>query len=170
MKYFVLIFVLILFIIHKGNSQHQRRFDFFTGYGLYEGINIGASYIFKTDTQSIGLSFGTCKIFNKQENYFSIITEYNISILRHRKNSDNKFIWYLTNKLVLWHLEDEYYIWRVISFVPSLNRYFYINKRHRISVDAGLSLNIVVYNYRKTFEEVGWPYHVLPNMRVVYLF
>jgi hypothetical protein len=170
MKNASLLIIVLLFFNQIGNSQISSKFDFFLGYGFYEGINAGAEFYFKSYTQSVSLSIGANNLFDKKQKYFALIPEYNIAIFRHRRNPDDLFKWHVNNKFVFWQLDDEYYKWRVISFIPSLNRQFSLFKKLSISIDAGPSFNLVIYNKRKTFKEVGWPYHVLPNIRVKFIF
>ena len=162
--------VLLFLLIQPGTSQTPSRVDLFLGYGYYEGINIGAEYFLKSYTSSICFSIGSNYLFESKKKYIAIIPTYNIAILRSRKNSEYFFKWHLNNKIVYWQLEDEFYKWKVISLIPSISRQYSISQKLSVSVDAGPSFNIVLYNKRKTFMEVGWPYHVLPDFRIRLIF
>jgi hypothetical protein len=160
----------LFFLTLTGASQSQSRFDFFIGYGFYEGIHIGSEYFLKSKTQSISLVLGGFYQSNHSEKYYAITPSYNIAIFRKRADSNNLYKWHLNNKFVFWQLEDEYYKWMVVSFIPTLCRQFSINQKIKISIDAGPSMNLVLYNERRTYKEVGWPYHVYPNFSVRLIF
>jgi len=164
----IIISTIIFHISQIGHAQQESKFDYFIGYGFYEGYNIGGEYYFKSKKQSVSLSVGYDKLL-KQE-YKSLILSYNLAIFKDRKNSSEEFKWYLDNKAVLWQLEDNYYLWRAISIIPSLSRKIILYKKLRMSFDIGPSFNIVLYNKRKTFEEVGWPYHVMPDFRILFIY
>jgi hypothetical protein len=151
-------------------AQNHSGFDYFVGYGYYEGVHFGAAYQFKSDTQSISLALGGFYRPEYDEKLYAVTASYNIAIFRKRTDSNNLFKWHLNNKFVFWQMEDEYYKWIVVSFIPSLCRQFSINQKLKISVDAGPALNLVLYNERKTYEEVGWPYHVYPNFSIRLIF
>jgi hypothetical protein len=164
----VLIFIIFLHLNHQGFSQNESRFDFFIGYVYYEAFNIGGEYILNSNKQSYSLSIGYDKL-NRQEN-FALALGYNIAILRSFKTNSDTYKWYIDNKAVLWQMEDNYYIWRAISLIPSINRRFDIYRNIKMSFDIGPSFNIILYNKRKTFKEIGWPYHVTPDFRILFIY
>jgi hypothetical protein len=167
---YILILLFIIEFNKTGNAQDQSKFDFFAGYGFYEGLNIGSEYFFPSQKQSLCFSIGYDNFTNKDQESISILLSHNLSIFRSHTNESGKYKWLLINKAVLWQLEDKYYIWRALSFIPSINRTFFFNKYFNLSLDAGPSFNIVLYNKRKTFYEVGWPYHVMPDFRILFNF
>jgi hypothetical protein len=152
------------------NSQSRSGINFFIGYGYYEGMNVGTEYLLNSGKSSFGFSIGSDYLFDKKKSYIALMPEYNLAIFRLKKITEITFKWYINNKLIYWQLDDGYYEWKVISLVPSINRRYSITQKLNLSVDAGPCFNIVLYNKRKTFMEVGWPYHVLPNMRVRLIF
>jgi hypothetical protein len=151
------------------NSQSKHHFDFFTGYGFYEGFSIGCKYNFKSNSQSLDISFGTSNFNFSNKKHYTFCTEHNFAIMRQRKINDSEFRWYLTNKLIYWNLEDEYYIWKVISLIPSISRQFKITHYIKFLLDTGLAFNITLFSKRKTYTTIGWPYHVMPNARILIL-
>jgi len=167
----IVFLIIILQISQIGNSQLSSKSDIFFGYGFYEGYNVGGEYYFKTGIHSMSLSLGYDRLINKNNNQesLSFALAYNHAILRNHTNRTDNFKWSLSNRIVLWQLEDNYYLWRAISLIPSISRRFIISKNINLSIDAGPSFNIVLYNSRKTFKEVGWPYHVMPNCRVLFI-
>ncbi len=166
MKFFWL--SILLFVIGQtGYAQNPSNFDFFLGYGFYEGYNIGCEYNFKSDIHSISLSTGYERSLNKVEESFSLTFGYDHAILKNRLNTMKQFKWRLSSRFILWQLEDPYYLWRAISLIPSIDRRFMLSEKITLSVDFGPSFNIVLQNKRKTFEEVGWPYHIMPNCRIL---
>jgi hypothetical protein len=105
----------------------------------------------------------------KQEN-LALTFGHTIAIFRSHKNSADEFKWGFSQRMVAWQLTDEYYVWKGVSLIPALSRNFRWCKKVGISVDAGPSFTIVLYSKRKTFEEVGWPYHVMPDFRILFIF
>jgi hypothetical protein len=166
----LILFFLIFLMCQTIKAQLLSKFNFFGGYGFYEGINLGSEYFFDSKKQSISLSMGFDNFTKKNQENMSVLFSYNLSIFRNYKVDPDKFKWHLNSKAVLWQLEDEYYLWRVVSIIPSINRIFYIYKNLKLSLDAGPSFNIVLYNKRKTYKEVGWPYHVMPDYRLLLIF
>jgi hypothetical protein len=166
---FKLVF-LILIIYSSCYSQNQKYFTFFAGYGYYEGVNVGMSYNFSSNTQVVALAVGLDKIFKEQSSYFSTAAEYNISIFRSKVTNYEIFKWYLGARAVYWRYEDKYYIFNAISFIPNFSRQFSLSEKICLSIDAGLAFNLVLTSKRKTFEEVGWPYNMMPNLRVLFKF
>jgi len=162
--------ILIIFISLAALAQSHSRFDFFGGFGLYEGYNIGSECYFNQRFHSISLSAGYNKICRYKQESYALTLGYNFAILRERRNGSENFKWNVSNRVVFWQLEDDYYLWRAVSLIPSISRRFNICKNIDLSVDAGPSFNIVLYNKRKTFQEVGWPYHVMPNTRILLIF
>ncbi len=164
-----LFFLIIpLLSLQIGNAQTSSKFNYFVGYGFYEGYNIGTEYC-KSDTQSVSLSIGYDKIkYNNQES-FSLTLGYDYAIFKNRKNNLDKFKWHMSNRLVLWQLDDDFYTWRAISAIPSLSRKFNIHKKASMSFDIGPSFNLILNFKRKTFKEVGWPHHVYPNFRILFI-
>lgn len=166
---FLILSIIFLQIYQSGNGQLTSKFDFFFGYGFYEGYNIGTEFHLKNDLHSMSLSGGYDRLINKKQESFSLTYAYNYAILRSCKNKSDKFKWHMSNRLVLWQLEDELYLWKAVSLIPSISRRFIIYKKITISFDVGPAFNIVLFNERKTFKEVGWPYHVMPNFRILFI-
>lgn len=147
----------------------QSKIDFLGGYGFYEGLHLGAAIQLKKG-QSLSSTFGIERWTNKNEKYYSLGLAYDFPILRTRKNSFDEFKWFLSNEGVFWMLEDDYYTWKCFSIIPSLEKKILIHEKWRMSFALGPSINFVLYNKRKTFTEVGWPYHVMPNFKIAFNF
>jgi hypothetical protein len=161
---------MISFLINSiGNSQSTSKCDFLFGYGFYEGYYLGGEYSFKKATQSISLSVGYDRLLNKEQECFNLGLGYDFVIFKNHKNILDKYQWSISNMAVLWQLEDEFYLWRAVSLIPSIRRKFVIIKRINMYLDVGPSFTIVLYNKRKTFREVGWPNNYMPNFRVAFI-
>ena len=160
-------FIILIFLSFSPliRSQFFSQVDLFTGYGYYEGFVIGSEYCFKQKKHSLNLYTGFDN-FNEHHNY-TLSAGYNLGIFENRKNYNELYKWQLCATAVYWYLEDEYYIWQAISLVPSLQRNLFLTGKIRIAVNAGPSFNIILYNKRKTFKEVGWPYHIMPEFRIL---
>ncbi|GEM_PF-2206687 len=167
---FLLIFIQILLFYKIGTAQQVSRFEFFVGYGFYEGFCVGSQYNFISNRQSMGFSAGFVNHFQKYHETYTFSLNYNVAIFTNLKNESNEFKWQLSNRAIFWQSEDDFYVWRVVSLIPSAGRNFRINRILKISVDVGPAFNIVLYNKRKTYTEVGWPYHVMPNFRMIFIF
>jgi hypothetical protein len=165
---FILLIIIIFQFGEIVNCQKTSNFSFFLGYGYFEGYNIGSEYYFNSEKQSISLSFGYDRLMN-QEN-IAMTFCYNYAIFGSFKNDLNELKWHLNNKIVLWQLEDEYYLWRAVSLIPAVNRRFSLSGNLKMSFDFGPAFNIVLYNKRKTYKEVGWPYHVMPDFRILFIY
>ena len=153
-----------------GNAQLSSKLDLILGYGFYEGYYIGSEYYFKNDIHSMSLSIGYDRSINKDQESYSLMAGYDFAIFRSHKDILDKYKWSVSNRAVLWELEDEYYIWKAVSLIPSLRRKFVISKKINLSIDAGPAFIIVLSNERKTSEEVGWPYNYFANFRISFLF
>jgi len=168
MKY---IFLLAFFLItcRSVTAVYPDRFDCIIGYGFYEGLHAGSEYKFKSGSQSIGLAAGYSWLKNNNQSTYSAMLIYNIPVAGKFKNDQDQFKWFLSNRAIFWNMEDDFYVWKAISLVPSVCRRFAIGNKIAMSIDLGPSFNIVLYNRRKTFMEVGWPYHVMPDFRLVWI-
>lgn len=164
-----IIFVLIFgFIVHnKCCLQNKNTITFFTGYGLYEAYHLGFNLTPPSKLYSIGLSSGVDNILNDDAGYFSISIEYNRVIFKKMLNNYSENKWYWNNKITFWKMDDPYYLWKSINICPSICRKFQLTSKFFIRTEFGPGFNIVVYNQRKTFEKVGWPYHVMPSYRIL---
>lgn len=164
----ILLFSGIFFL--ESSSKSNDTLCFFGGYGYYEGINAGIGYKFSYGTQNIGLSFGVNKLFDKNSIYYSIISEYNIAVFRKHITRYGIYKWYIGGRIVYWYFEDEYYIFNALSFIPNFGRQFSLGEKFSMAIDGGIAFNLVLTSERKTFEEVGWPYNVMPDIRILIKF
>jgi hypothetical protein len=164
----ILVSSFLLLFSPTGKAQDTSRFDYYIGYGFYEGFNIGGEYYFRSGKQSVSLSAGYDRLTG-QEN-ISLTFGYNLAFFRDRKDKSGRYRWHLNNKLAIWQLEDDYYLWRAVSIIPSINRRFNLYRNLSISFDAGPSFNFTLYERRKTFLEVGQLYRIMPDFRVLFIF
>jgi hypothetical protein len=163
-------FFLLLCLIHPVNAQLSAKFEFFAGYGYYEGFNAGTEYYFKDSVNSVSLSAGYARSISKYQQSFTLEMGYNRAIFKSHMDAINEYKWQLSTRLVYWQLDDSYYNWNAISLIPSLRRRFILCRNIHLSFDVGPAFNIVLTNKRKTYENVGWPYHVMPNFRILCVF
>ena len=172
-NFFYVFFILLLFFNLKARdsySQTPQRFEFFAGYGYYEGLNLGGEFYFLSGKRSVSGSFGYDVFHQNGQESYALSIAFNQAVFQSITNSKDEFKWRLNNKILYTRIEDDYYLWRILSLIPSLNRRMLINDKIKISVDLGPSFNIVLTNFRKTYREVGWPYHVMPDLRVLIIF
>jgi hypothetical protein len=146
-------------------SQKDHTLVCNVGYGYYETFTLGLKYYLNPE-HNIGIAAGSSFMINN-EMYYSVMFEDNIALFRSDRDNFNNYKWFLTGKLLYWDMEDKYYRWNVLSLSPALTRRFRINERISLTADLGPLFNIVLESYRKTYEALGWPYHVMPNIRVL---
>ncbi len=167
MKIVILVAItLALSVIVK--AQNLPKLNIFAGYGFYEAFNLGTEYTFKSQQQSVSVSVGYAKMYKKHNK--ALTMSYNFAVFKQFNNNVEGYKWHINNKLVAWQLEDDFYLWKAISIIPSLNRSIFFQRRLHISVDIGPSFNIILYSKRKTFSELGWPYHISPNFRFLFIY
>jgi hypothetical protein len=152
-----------------GRAQ-SSRFDFFLGYGYYEGVTAGGEVYNRSGSQSLSLSAGYFRLYHKEEETFSFTIGYRRAIGLNQSIDATACKWHIGCRAVFWRLEDPWYIWKALSIIPSMNRNFLIFNKIKLNLDAGPAFNIVLYNKRKTFEQAGWPYHVMPELKMVLIF
>jgi hypothetical protein len=146
-------------------AQKDGKLEFNFGYGYYEAFTIGLCYNLKPE-HKIGIAAGTTFMI-KNEMYHSVILEDHIALFRSKKDNNNNYKWFLTNKILYWDMEDKYYRWNVLSLSPAISRRFSVNRKMYFSLDMGPLFTIVLESYRKTYEGLGWPYHAMPNTRIL---
>ena len=162
LKNFILLFVLLHPIILF--AQNEKKIELNCAYGYYESICIGAKYIYKPEIK-FGLLIGNNFRLLNNEKYYTVTLECNTAIFKQKKGTKKNYKWFLTSKIIYWDMEDKYYRFNVLSFSPAITRNISINKNLYLSIDIGPLINIVLESHRKTFKEVGWPYHVMPNLK-----
>jgi hypothetical protein len=163
-------FFIILFTLSQTGMCQSHRFDYFFGYGYYEGITLGSELFNKSGSQSLSLSAGYFKRFQKEEEILSITLGYQHALFLKQKTGLAGYKWHTGCRTVFWRLDDPFYLWKALSIIPSLNLNFLIFEKIKLNLDAGPAFNIVLYNKRKTFEQAGWPYHVMPELRLILIF
>jgi hypothetical protein len=125
-------------------------------------LNQGGIYHFNRH-MGIGGSIGFDNHFLCNEKYISVSAEFMLSIFRNLTTSKDNNRCQLHNRIYFWWLEDHYYKFRVITYSPCFVYRIDLSERINITCSAGPAINFVVYNYRKTFDEVGWPHYVQFN-------
>ncbi len=164
---FVIFLIQLLFVSYFSNAQISSKFDFFLGYGFYDGCNIGTEYQLKKEMQKVSLSAGFD--FQKKQESYAVALGWHHAVFKNSKNSLSKYNWHINNRLLAWQYEDDFYLWRVMSFNPSISRSFVIFKKYRLLFDVGPIFNIVFESKRKTFEEIAWPNRIMPNFRILFI-
>lgn len=161
-----LITIIVLTVISVNSSaQKPGSLGLSFGYGYYETFTLAFSYYLNPE-HKIGISAGSSFMINN-EMYYSVSMEENRALFRSRKDGSGNYKWFLTGKILYWDMEDKFYRWNVLSLSPALTRSFSINNHLNLTTDFGPVFNIVLESYRKTYEGLGWPYHVMPNLRLL---
>jgi hypothetical protein len=146
-------------------SQRAYTSEFSLGYGYYETFTLGFSY-YLNPVHKIGIAAGSSFMINN-EMYYSVSLSDNIALFRTKKDKFQNYKWFLTGKVLYWDMKDKFYRWNVLSLSPALTRSIPINSNLNLALDIGPVFNIVLESYRRTYEGLGWPYHIMPNMRIL---
>jgi len=164
MKGGFLIFIVCLFSLTL-LAQNENNIELNCAYGYYESFSIGVKYT-KNPELKFGILIGTNFHLLNNEMYYSASFENNIAVFKNKIDSNDNYKWFWTNKIIYWDMENEYYRYNVLSLAPALTRNIYFNNNIYLSLDIGPLFTIVLESYRKTFKEIGWPYHVMPNFKI----
>jgi len=168
-KPYFLIISLFALSIQLSYCQDDTNFSFESGYGYFEGVYIGGRYKYQKRLEA-GFAAGTLSFASKNGSYYSIIVKNDLGFNLIKNPNKPWFSWWVSGKIVYWRFEDPYYIWHVMSFVPSIERNFRISNQLDFRVGFGPSIKLVLDFQRKTFEEVGWPYNVRPNFNLMLIY
>lgn len=164
-----IITILFLFIFCYSFGQQAKKIRYFVGYGMYDGVNIGTEYYLKDSTKILTASIGYERLFTKKQQTYALSFSYKNAIFVGSKNIINQYKWHINSTITIWQLEDDFYLWRFVSFTPSISRTFIAFKKHNFLFEFGPIFNLVVHSKRKTFDEIGWPYKVMPNFRIIFI-
>lgn len=135
-----------------------------SGYGLFEGAYLEGSIPINKGLK-IGTTIGFWK-YSKSNGLYTSVSLYASTALTRNKDKNGKQNWYASAKCFYWTLNDNYYKWDALAFEISVKRHFFLSNKLSIYIDAGPVVNLVLKSKRKTFEEVGWPYHVRPGASI----
>lgn len=166
MNRFLIIIIAPIILSANLFAQNDNKPGLSFGYGYYETFTIGVNYYLKPE-HKIGIGAGSSFMINN-EMYYSVYIEDNIAVFRFKKSNTNNYKWFLTNKILYWDMKDSFYRWNVLSLSPAITRSFTINNNINLTADLGPLFTIVLESYRKTYEALGWPYHVMPNVRLLF--
>lgn len=159
------IFILFIFSI-TCFSQDLKKNEFLVKFGYYDAVSVGYQHEFFTNI-SVGISIGSnFRLYNNQEYY-------NIDFFANWKIGEGTK-WKLLSNIYLGlnihnvFIEDSYYKWDFLAFVPSIGKKIFLGNKFGLIIEGGPAFNIVLYNKRKSDENVGWPYHILGDFKVTY--
>lgn len=161
----LLLTIVCLFVLQQLFSQDAHKISLESGFGHFEGIYLGTAYQYhKRLSATIGI--GTWEVHQPDETYFTVLLKNSMGFNFKKQPDKTYYNWWISGKAVYWRFEDPYYIWQVISFIPTLERNFHMHEKVDLRVGFGPSIKLVLDFQRKTFQEVGWPYNVRPNFNV----
>jgi hypothetical protein len=167
-KYLIILIFLNFFLYTRCNAQNSKRPELLISAGYYDALSAGIQYKLNPNI-STGFSAGTnFGLYNKQEYYNSdFFLNWDIK----RKN-DTTFSsnWFLAANVFNVYIEDAFYKWDFLALVPGIGRVIRCGVKSGFKIEAGPAFNIVLFNKRKTYRNVGWPYHVLADIKLVYYF
>ncbi len=153
---------LFIFLAVELMAQKTGNFELNAGYGFYDAFKIGMACHFRHHL-SAGLSIGFDNQLLHNEKYISASTEFMLSVFRSLKTGNDNHRCWLHNRMYFWWLEDPFYQFMAITYNPCFAYRLDFSKKIFITCSAGPAINFVVYNRRKTFDEVGWPHYVQFN-------
>ena len=141
-------------------ASDTLRWQVNTSVGMYEALSIGAKYNYRPNL-GVSITAGTQFKTYKNQKYWSIVLAHDWNF----RNSDKSLThWLLTKKFILWHIEDNWYKWTVLSMEPALARNWNFTNKLGLQIDAGPVFMVVLGFKRKTFREVGWPNYFNVNI------
>jgi hypothetical protein len=153
---------LLIFLTVNTLAQKTGNMELNAGFGFYDAFKTGITCHFRPH-MSVGISIGFDNHILRNEKYFSANAEFMLSILRRLKTDNDNYRCWIHNRMYFWWLDDRFYQFGVIAYSPCFVYRIDLSERVNITCSAGPAINFVVYNYRKTFEEVGWPHYVQFN-------
>ncbi len=166
---FKIVYYFLIFLNLNLYAQ-QKEAAIFSGLGFYDALNLGVTYPINKNF-GIGGSLGFDKNIRNNEKYFTGNLEIITGILKNYNSSNGDTKLWIHNRIYYWTYEDRFYKFRVITYNPCVSYRTYLNPRLFLSFCAGPAVNFVVFNHRKTFDEVGWPHYVQfnPGFRINYI-
>jgi len=162
------VFLFFLKTIHLFSSD-STVISMNIGFGNYEAFHLGIKY-YINNRNIIGSNVGFDEWILISGRYYIINIEYDRSVFNKNISVTGFGKWYWNNKIYYWYQEDEFYRWDALALFTGINRNFFLSNKSYFSIDFGPAFNIVLRNQRKTYQKVGWPYHVFPNFRIQYNF
>lgn len=163
-KYLIILFCFASLI----NKSYAQKTDFVISAGYYDALSIGFQHKIQKNI-SAGLSLGTnFRLYNNQEYYDFCV--FSIWDLKNKKDTTILTNWFLQASVYNVFIEDAFYKWYFLTIVPSIGKVLKYGLRSDLKIQAGPAFNIVLYNKRKTSQNIGWPYHVLADIKIIYTF
>ncbi len=138
--------------------------------GYYEGIQFGYDRTAASGKFRWQVGLGFEKFLVKSQTTWSFSFNTGTPVFRKEQDSEGNHHWFMMGKLIFWQMNDPFYEWNVMSLNPAICRNLYVSGRHVLTADLGPSIQFVLHSRRKTNLEAGWPYSVLPNLRLSYCF
>lgn len=147
----------LIFILTSNLCAQTKQLK--SGYGNYEGFNIGFRHSYK----KISLEYGIGTDFNMfrqglySDIYFSIGK-------RTLKRTFNNNVQLFTNlKTVVWHLENSSNSFSATAFSAESLLKISLNDQYQLGVHGGIIWSSVFRYRRKTYHEIGFPKEWQPN-------
>ncbi len=169
-KSIVLILVFLCIPLH---SMGQRSsISLRTGYGYYQGFNIGANY-FYTENLDIGLGVGSHFGLKPLENedHINITIENNFHFGSKRKFNTKP--WLFGQQFMYWKHSTETVTYKIATFSPTIGRVFAITNRLGIELEVGPTFSLEIDVEREptdpitsTFQPVYYNYMA----QIIYVF
>ena len=158
----IIVLANFLFLTNLVLSQNTHNTRVFGGYGNYENTFAGISWQYQKRNH-LSLALCTNYMLIADKSLYATFIKNQLGFNFKKDSTTQHFKWQFGVSVMYWRLEDMYYIWNVMSFIPSFERNIRINSRLNLVMGVGASIQLVLHSERKTFDEVGWPYKLRPN-------
>jgi hypothetical protein len=162
----ILLFFTVLFSTFAFGQENDNRFEARTGYGYFQGFNIGLNY-FYTDKLKVGLGVGSHLTLPplENENHFNIQIEN--ALYFGQLTKQNVGGWYFNQQLMYWEQGQSNNRWRIVSLGLNIGKTIPITEKLGLEIELGPAFNMVVDIKRDPLIEAsGWMWPVLYNGRV----
>lgn len=162
-----MIFVGILVVVcHLASAQTSNQSNLRTGYGLYEGFSIGAARGLKDSTKRLTWSVGSDRFYWKQNFHYAITLGYESLVLKRFNTHKELSRWRIMYDVMFWQLQDSYYRFTMLSFVPQLSRKFFDFEKVDLQAHVGLAFNGLLNGVQIQEGAIGTPRQMAFNFGI----
>lgn len=164
----VLPIIFILFFAINSRSQSTNRFKLRTGYGYYEGFSIGATSDFKDTTRRFTWSVGSDRFYWDEKFHYAVTFGYESCLLKCFATHAELSRWRIMYDIMFWQIQDSYFRFTMLSFVPQLGRQFYFLKSFDFQAHFGAAFNGLLKGVQIRDGAIGTPRQLAFNFGVYF--
>jgi hypothetical protein len=133
-----------------------------TGYGNFEGFNIGMRHHVKRNIYMYG--YGNDLNMFGQGYYNCVFASIGRPLFKRHIHTPHMLS--LHGRILVWNIENKSNIFSAVSFSPQLQYTRTINKHFSIAAYTGYVYSSVFRYRRKGYYEIGWPREWLPDFGI----